>query len=76
MVNHSYSFVDRHTGAHTNTIEGIWSHCKKDLKRFNGIKKCDLNDNIHAWCFRWNYCSRNNTKDHFQIIGEAIAHYW
>ena len=29
MVNHSENFVDPYTGAHTNTIEGVWSQREK-----------------------------------------------
>lgn len=32
-VNHSLTFVDPETGAHTNAIEGTWSGIKKDLPR-------------------------------------------
>ena len=30
-VNHTYNFVDPDTGAHINTIEGLWSHAKASL---------------------------------------------
>ena len=29
MVNHAENFVDPYTGAHMNTIEGVWSAVKK-----------------------------------------------
>ena len=31
-VNHSKNFVDPHSGAHTNTFEGVWALVKKKLK--------------------------------------------
>lgn len=38
-VNHSISFKDYETGAHTNTIESYWRHCKVILPRYHCDKK-------------------------------------
>ena len=35
-VNHSKNFVDPDSGAHTNTIEGVWALVKKKLKSMSG----------------------------------------
>ena len=42
MVNHAENFVDPFTGAHLNTIEGVWSQIKRKLKAKNGTPKSKL----------------------------------
>ena len=42
MVNQSENFVDPFTGAHSNTIEGVWSQVKKKLKAISGTMKSKL----------------------------------
>ncbi|XP_078361798.1 uncharacterized protein LOC144646145, partial [Oculina patagonica] len=36
LVNNSKKFVDPYTGAHTNTIKGVWSQIKRKLRAMNG----------------------------------------
>ena len=46
MVNHSENFVDPYTGAHSNTIEGLWSQVKRKLKVMNGTTRAKLESQI------------------------------
>jgi len=38
VVNHSICFVNKETGAHTNTVEGYWGHVKRSLPQYNRRK--------------------------------------
>ena len=66
MVNHSENFVDPYTGAHSNTIEGVWSHVKRKLKAMYGT----ANDKLPSYLdeFSW---QRNYPGDHFEHM---LAH--
>ena len=46
MVNHSENFVDPFTGAHSNTIEGVWGQIKRKLKAMSGTMKRKLPSNL------------------------------
>ena len=54
MVNHSENFVDPFTGAHSNTIEGVWSQIKKKLKAMSGTLKSKLTSYLDE--FNWRKC--------------------
>ena len=49
-VNHTNNYVDPLTGAHTQTIEGLWNHAKDFLPSY-GMKPKDLDSYLSA--FMW-----------------------
>ena len=52
MVNHSENFVDPYTGAHRNTMEGLWGQVKRKLKSMIGTFKGKLPgylDEFNCW---------------------------
>ena len=57
-VNHSKNYVDPDTGAYTQTIEGMWNHCKAFLPTF-GMKPKDLRTYIGTFCWT-RYCKQRN----------------
>ena len=63
MVNHSENFVDPYTGAHTNTIEGLWSQVKRKLKAMNGTLRSQLPGYLDEFNWRKLYGG-----DHFENI--------
>ena len=55
-VNHTENYVDPQTGAHTQTIEGLWSHIK-DFLPSHGMKPGDLHS--YLGFFMWTrYCKQ------------------
>ncbi|PFX33813.1 putative transposase-like protein [Stylophora pistillata] len=70
MVNHSENFVDPYTGAHSNTIEGVWSQIKRKLKAMNGTVKSKLPCYLDE--FNWRKCYPG---DPFDNLLEAIAEF-
>ena len=52
-VNHSRNFVDPVTGAHTNTIEGTWTHAKNFCLRTGGRRSTEsLSRNLTEFMWR------------------------
>ena len=49
-VNHTNNYVDPETGAHTQTIEGLWRHCKQFLPPY-GMKPKDVDSYLST--FMW-----------------------
>ena len=74
VVVHKYEFVNLDTGAHTQTIEGLWKHLKDSYRDIGGAKSEDLEVFIAQWCFRRNFCRDNNMK--YERVASAIAKYW
>ncbi|KAF8789164.1 putative transposase-like protein like [Argiope bruennichi] len=58
-VNHSLTFKDPDTGAHTNSIEGTWGACKRSLKGTRKVK--DGMDGYLAE-YIWRRCHRSVEK--------------
>ena len=48
------SLVDPFTGAHSNTIEGVWSQIKRKLKAMNGTLKSKLPSYLDE--YNWRKC--------------------
>ena len=61
-VNHSENYVDPDSGAHTQTIEGLWGHVK-DFLPVRGMKPADLGSYL-GW-FMWDRNCREIKKDKF-----------
>ena len=74
MVNHAANFVDPHTGVHTNTIEGLWSHAKRHLRTHKLRRHERMQTYLHEFCFKRMYCQNVNTR--FFVIGRVVARYW
>ena len=72
MVNHSENFVDPYTGAHSNTIEGLWSQVKRKLKAMNGTTKAKLPGYLDE--FNWSKLHQEaHPGDRFQYLLSHIA---
>ncbi|KFD61344.1 hypothetical protein M514_12055 [Trichuris suis] len=50
-VNHSVNYVDRSTGAHTQSVESLWAQAKRGNKRRCGTRRCALP--LHLCEFSW-----------------------
>ena len=72
MVNHSENFFDPYTGAHSNTIEGLWSQLKWKLKAMNGRTKAKLPGYLDV--FNWSKLHQEaNPGDIFHYMLSHIA---
>ena len=54
-VNHSKNFVDPNSGAHTNTIEGVWALVKKKLKWMCGTLYEYIPSYLDEFTWFWNF---------------------
>ena len=69
-VNHSETYVDPVTGAHTNTIEGTWAHCKRACPKL-GLRSNFLDGYICR--FIWFKLTKSLGKDPFFFLLECIC---
>ena len=71
MVNYSENFVNPYTGAHTNTIEGVWSQVKRKLKAMVGTLRNKLPGYLGGFSWRKVYPG-----DPFDNILAGIAEFY
>ena len=69
-VNHSENYVDPNTGAHTQTIEGVWRQCKAFLPTF-GLKPRYLH--LYIGSFLWHRYCKQRKLDMFTHILKCIS---
>ena len=69
-VNHSETYVDPVTGAHTNTIEGTWAHCKRSTPRL-GLRSTFLDGYLCR--FIWFKLTKSLGHDPFFFLLECIS---
>ena len=51
-VNHARGFVNPLTGIHTNTIEGVWSLVRGDLRKYRGLRRNALQLFLDEYAFK------------------------
>lgn len=73
-VNHSLNFVDPVSGAHTNTIEGLWEvHIKRHIKCMRGMQKKDLDAYIDEYMWRsWFFPPKATGAEYMNGLVQAI----
>jgi hypothetical protein len=69
-VNHSVTFKDPETGAHTNTIEGTWFHVKRSLPK-HGTRKHLLASYFAEYMWRKKFYSFETFIDHIAYLFPA-----
>ena len=69
-VNHTENYVDPRTGAHTQTIEGLWRHCKDHLPSF-GMRPKDLDEYLGS--FMWiRYCKQRKLDMFIEVLERFV----
>ena len=68
-VNHSEAFKDPTTGAHTNTVEGMWRHAKASLPTYRRVKR-NFPGYLAAFMFR-RFCKARNLPPYEEFMEEV-----
>ena len=71
-VNHSACFKDPITGAHTNSVEGMWNLARRSLPKF-GTTKTMYSSYFCEFMYRRKYFSQEHRKYWFSIFLSHIA---
>ena len=69
-VNHKQNFVNPQTGAHSQTVENMWSHCKQYLPA-HGMQPKDLSTYLGA--FMWHRYAKQHNLDLFKFFLQCAA---
>lgn len=67
-VNHSVTFVDPVTGAHTQNIESYWSRAKVKLKRMKGCHGHQLPSYLDEFMWRERHGTTSRNAFHSMLI--------